>query len=212
MLEIVAWIAISFISGSVPWALIVGKVFLGKDVRKIGDGNPGTANSWKLGGWAPGMLSLVLDVGKAAIPVYVALTFPDLLSDSDWSGTTKQIGVALIAIAPVVGHGWSPFLKFRGGKALASSWGSWIGLTGGLAFPAGLLLLIFGHGLQRNHAITTTFTLAMFIPLLLPLYFHPYILINGLLILAIVIYKHRGEYSLGMTPRGWVSAIVRGKS
>jgi glycerol-3-phosphate acyltransferase PlsY len=53
MLEIVAWLAIGFISGSVPWALIVGKVLLNRDIRAVWDGNPGTANSWKLGGWAP---------------------------------------------------------------------------------------------------------------------------------------------------------------
>ena len=44
------WIAIGFISGSIPWALIIGKVFVSKDIRVIGDGNPGAVNTWKLAG------------------------------------------------------------------------------------------------------------------------------------------------------------------
>jgi glycerol-3-phosphate acyltransferase PlsY len=212
MTEVVAWIAIAFISGSIPWALIVGKVLLSRDIRAVGDGNPGTANSWKLGGWVPGLLSLILDVGKAAIPVYLAFQYANISSDLVRSKILDQIALAMIAISPIVGHAWSPFLKLKGGKALASSWGSWIALTSGLAFPVACLLLSILHVFQRNHAITVTSVLVLFLPIFLSLQFQPYIAIYWTLNLGIVIYKHRHEYSSGVRPRIWVYSLGRGKS
>ena len=65
MLELLLWILLCFISGAIPWAFLVTKLIVGEDVRTIGDKNPGAANSWKLGGWTPGLLSLALDVSRA---------------------------------------------------------------------------------------------------------------------------------------------------
>ena len=73
MLGIVSWGIIGFISGSIPWALVIGKLFSGKDIRDVGDGNPGAANAWKTGGWILGILSLILDIAKGFIPIYLSL-------------------------------------------------------------------------------------------------------------------------------------------
>ena len=58
-----------------PWAVIVGKIFLTKDVRKVGDGNPGAVNAWKSGGYAPGILSVTLEICKSLVPIYLAFSF-----------------------------------------------------------------------------------------------------------------------------------------
>ena len=67
------WIAVGFVSGSVPWALVLTSILSGKDAREVGDGNPGATNAWIMAGWRVGMASMVFDVGKSAIPVWLAL-------------------------------------------------------------------------------------------------------------------------------------------
>ena len=207
MSEFAIWIIIGFISGAVPWALIVGRLLGRNDIRGVGDGNPGATNAWKSGGWVPGILSMALEVGKGLIPVYIAIRYLDLTSD-----TTVQLGLALIAIAPVIGHAWSPFLRFKGGKALAASWGSWIGITDGDALLEGCILLAIMHALQKNHAVTVTACLVGFFLVFLPTHQLGMCIASlWLMNIMIVIYKHRHEYSKGIITRNWIINIV-GKS
>ena len=123
-------------------------------------------------------------------------------------GDASQFGIAFVAIAPVLGHAWSPFLKFKGGKALAASWGSWIALTSGTAIPVALLLLGLLHILQRNHAVTVTFCLLGFLPIFLPFLPHAYLAAFWLANLIVLIYKHRTEYASGIRPRKWVRKVI----
>ena len=204
MLELASWVIIGFISGSVPWALIIGKARDGKDIRGVGDGNPGVANLWKLSGWPAGTVSLVLEVGKSLVPVYLAYRYLGEPSDA-----TLQLGLALVALAPIIGHGWSPFLRLKGGKALAASWGSWIAVTGWIAVPMACMLLVPMHVIQRNHSVTVTFCLIGFLAVFLPLFAEPYIALFWGGNLIIIIYKHRFEYSRGLTIRSWVLRCVR---
>jgi len=108
-----------FFLGSLPLSVWLGKAVLRKDVREYGDGNPGGANLGKAGGPLLGVLGVVLDGLKGAIPVLIARY------------TFNIGGPALIpvALAPVAGHAFSPFLGFRGGKAIATTFGIWLGLT-----------------------------------------------------------------------------------
>ena len=119
---------ISFISGSIPFSLILVKAFAKEDISTFGEGNPGPANAFKAAGPLVGTAALLLDGFKAAIPVYLFA-----YSQSGWHQP-------IIAIAPILGHAFSPFLKFKGGKAITSSFGSWMGLTlweGPVALGAG---------------------------------------------------------------------------
>ena len=187
MLEFAIWITVGFISGSVPWAIIVGKLLVRGDIRGVGDGNPGATN--------------------ASVPVYIAIQYLNPPSDGP-----AQLGLALIAIAPVIGHAWSPFLRFKGGKALAASWGSWIGMTGGGALLVGCILLAIMHALQKNHAVTVTICLVGFLLVFLPTHQLGICIASlWLMNIMIVIYKHRHEYSKGIIARNWIINIV-GKS
>lgn len=113
------WVLIAFISGSLPLSVWVGRLALGVEITQYGDGNPGAANVWRAGGRGWGALAVLLDFLKGAVPVSLANFVFDL------SGAT----MAIVAIAPVAGHAFSPFLGFRGGKALAVTFGVWSGLT-----------------------------------------------------------------------------------
>ena len=204
MLELIVWIAIGFISGSIPWAVIVGNLLMHSDVRNVGDSNPGAVNAWKLGGWLPGLLSVILEVAKSLVPVYFATQYLGHHFD-----IMSQIRLALVAIAPIVGHGWSPFLRFNGGKALATTWGSWIAITGGIAFPIGCILLGLSHGLQKNHAITVTLCMFGFLAVFLPFQMELFIVLFWIANLSIIIWKHRDEYSDGIIARRWVLSVMR---
>lgn len=133
----VGFVVISFLCGSIPFSLWLGKLFLKVDVRQVGDGNPGATNVFKAGGKTIGLLSLVLDVTKAALPVGLAYLNLEI----------RGIPMVLIAVAPIFGHVFSPFLGFKGGKGLATSLGVWIGLTIWKASLAGVILTVLGIAL-----------------------------------------------------------------
>ena len=115
----ILWIGIGFLLGAMPFSVWVGHLLRQTDVREYGDGNPGATNAWKAGGWRIGILALLLDYLKGAVPVGLAHF---VFGMSDWQ-------LVLVALAPVLGHAYSPFLGFRGGKALAVTFGIWTGLT-----------------------------------------------------------------------------------
>jgi glycerol-3-phosphate acyltransferase PlsY len=110
---------IAFVSGSLPLSVWLGRIALGIDIRDYGDGNPGAANVWRAGGKWWGLLAILLDGFKGLFPVAIA-NFG--LGIEGW-------WLVPISLAPVLGHTISPFLKFRGGKALSTTFGVWCGLT-----------------------------------------------------------------------------------
>lgn len=130
-------IGLAFALGSAPFSVWLGYVFLRKDVRSYGDHNPGATNVFRAGNRLVGLLVLLLDISKAAAPIGVAY---DLLG-------IRGPAMFLIAIAPPLGHAFSPFLKFRGGKALATVLGVWIGLTNWPAAAASLIFVVLGYRL-----------------------------------------------------------------
>lgn len=138
MFEALLWIVIGFVAGSLPFSVWVGRLALGRDIRTVGDQNPGAANVFRAGSKGWGVLATLLDGFKGAIPVFLA---------TYWAGL-EGWGLVFAALAPVYGHAYSPFLRFRGGKALATSFGIWLGLTLwyiptvlGISFALGMLVL-----------------------------------------------------------------------
>ena len=93
--------------GSIPFGLILTKVFLKKDIREIGSGNIGATNALRTGNKLIGYSTLILDVLKAVIPVlYVKINFPD--------------AVYISALCAFIGHVFPVWLKFKGGKGVAT--------------------------------------------------------------------------------------------
>jgi glycerol-3-phosphate acyltransferase PlsY len=112
------WVFFAFLLGSLPLSVWVTRL-AGKDPRTVGDHNPGATNALKAGGKWVGLAALLLDISKAAAPVGLAYQIFDI----------RGTEIAAIALAPTLGHAYSPFLRFKGGKALATVLGAWIGLT-----------------------------------------------------------------------------------
>lgn len=104
--------AFSYLIGSIPFALIIGKLFYNTDIREHGSGNVGTSNTFRTLGKKAGIIVLICDLFKGAIPVWIAL-----LLGSD-------ITVLFFGLVAAIGHVYSIFLKFKGGKAVATGGGA----------------------------------------------------------------------------------------
>jgi acyl phosphate:glycerol-3-phosphate acyltransferase len=119
-MNVVGLVFLGYLAGSLPFSVWMGRLFLGSDVRSYGsDHNPGAANAWKAGKWKLGIPVLVLDFLKGALPVGLAYQMLDI---TGWP-------LLPVALAPVVGHAYSLFLRFKGGKAITVTFGIWTGLT-----------------------------------------------------------------------------------
>ena len=97
----------SYLMGSIPFGLILTKLFLNKDIRKIGSGNIGATNALRTGNKLIGYSTLILDIAKAIIPViYVKFNYPDL--------------IYIASLCAFLGHVFPIWLKFKGGKGVAT--------------------------------------------------------------------------------------------
>ena len=193
------WILLAFFCGALPFSVWLPQIARRADVRQFGDGNPGATNAFRAGGKGIGLLALLLDVSKAAAPV-------------GWANF--QIGfdgwpLALIATAPVLGHAFSPFLRFNGGKALAVAFGAWIGLTlWQLSIPA-LLLVLFWRKVIDVDGWAVMLALAVLLLIILvwlpePLYLA--VLTGQVLILG---WKHRADLRKRPHLQPWLATRLR---
>ena len=113
------WSLVSFGCGSLPFSVWLVRACARVDVRQTGDGIPGAANAWKGAGWRVGVAVLLLDYLKGAVPVGLAHFVFHL----------SGFALAVAALAPILGHAWSPFLRWQGGKGLSVTFGVWTGLS-----------------------------------------------------------------------------------
>ena len=116
---------ISYLMGSIPFGLILTKIFLKKDIREIGSGNIGATNALRTGNKFIGYTTLFFDIIKAVIPViYIKFNFPELLY--------------IASLCAFLGHVFPVWLKFKGGKGVAT----YVGILFALNIYFGLVFII----------------------------------------------------------------------
>jgi glycerol-3-phosphate acyltransferase PlsY len=116
---------ISYLLGSVPFGFILTKIFLKKDIRKIGSGNIGATNALRTGNKTIGYSTLVLDILKAVVPViYVKVFYQDFLY--------------VASLCAFLGHVFPIWLKFKGGKGVAT----YVGILFAINFYFGIIFII----------------------------------------------------------------------
>ena len=121
-----------YLAGSVPTGVILAKLFSRKDIRQEGSGNIGATNVYRVLGARLGVLTLAGDVLKGAIPVLLART---LLGDDLW--------IAAVALSTFLGHLYPLFLRFRGGKGVATALGIFLVIAPlAVACGAGVFVLV----------------------------------------------------------------------
>jgi acyl phosphate:glycerol-3-phosphate acyltransferase len=126
----------SYLMGSIPFGLILTKIFLNKDIREIGSGNIGATNALRTGNKLIGYSTLIFDIAKAVVPViYVKINYPDL--------------IYIASLCTFLGHVFPVWLKFKGGKGVATYVGILfsINILLGLIFVAswGIVFLLFRY-------------------------------------------------------------------
>lgn len=121
-MQIVGFVLLGYLSGSVLYARVFARIF-GKEemIENSRDKNPGTANAFMYGGFLCGLLTLICDIGKGFVPVFLFMRAMLQLRPS-------VLGTSLVLAAPVVGHVFPVFYKFRGGKGIAATFGCLLGL------------------------------------------------------------------------------------
>jgi len=117
---ILLFLLISFLLGSIPTAYLISKIFYNIDIRKYGSHNPGATNVWRVLGKLPGIITFIFDFSKGFFPVFISIK---LFSDA---GSYIPVISGFLAI---LGHIWTPFLSFRGGKGVATNLGVFFGLN-----------------------------------------------------------------------------------
>lgn len=144
---------IAFLMASTPFGLLIGKALKGIDIREHGSGNIGTTNVFRTLGKGPGILCLILDILKGFLPVVLAINLlqfgerepaihlPFLNDLRTTLPASQQLFVQIIhvvtALFAILGHNYSPWLRFKGGKGIATSAGVLIALM-----PAAVVFLI----------------------------------------------------------------------
>jgi len=131
-MRIAILIACAYLLGSLPFGLMVGRWVRGVDIRKFGSGNIGFSNVLRVLGPGPASLVLVGDTLKGVIPVVVGRRL--LVS---WGVSPADLWVLAVALAAILGHSFSVFCGFRGGRAVATALGTLLGLC----WPSALIAL-----------------------------------------------------------------------
>jgi glycerol-3-phosphate acyltransferase PlsY len=184
-----------YILGSIPFGLLVSKLQAKKDIRKFGSGKIGTTNVLRTAGRKAAALVLVGDLAKGILAVTIAgLLFGHDLLVIGTFGFGTLVAQVLAALAAIVGHNWSIFLKFKGGRGVATFFGGLIALCPPAALIGGEVLLV-SAGLTRYASfgsILGAITAYIFlVPLTIiyqfPLEYLGYALVGCL----IIIYMHR---------------------
>jgi len=127
-MKLILVLLFSYLLGSIPNGYIFGKQFAGKDIRNYGSGNVGATNVARVAGYKVGLLVAILDITKGFLSVYIAKAF--LLPEY------SMAFVFTAAILAIIGHNWSIFLSFQGGKGVATSVGVILSL-----FPLSFIVL-----------------------------------------------------------------------
>ena len=151
-MELILSIIISYLMGSIPFGLILTKIFLKKDIRDIGSGNIGATNVLRTGNKIIGYLTLSLDILKAVIPVlYIKFNYPEL--------------VYVSSLSVFIGHVFPLWLKFKGGKGVATYVGILFSINYilGFVFIASWIIIFFILRYSSLGSILATFIIPVFI-------------------------------------------------
>jgi glycerol-3-phosphate acyltransferase PlsY len=142
----------AFLIGSIPFGYLIGRFFYRTDIRTQGSGNIGAMNALRTLGRGGAIVVLLLDALKGFAPTFWALWFFAGRLDMENLPPGQQIMAAIVAIGAVLGHCFSPWLRFKGGKGVATSFGAIFALS----WPAGLVAVggwLVGAGLTRYSSL-----------------------------------------------------------
>ena len=176
-------LVLAYVIGSIPFGFLLVRLTTGRDVRASGSGNIGATNVLRTTGRAAGVATLLLDIAKGYFAVWLAAA---LTNDSaDWT--------ALAALAVMAGHAFPVFLKFQGGKAVASFLGAFLYVA---PLPLFAVLIVFVAAVAVTRHISAGSILAAgSFPLAVWLILHPpvTVMLSALVAGAFIVYRHKSN-------------------
>ena len=135
----IGFFIIIFLIGSIPFGLIISRYWLKLDIRNEGSGNIGMTNVMRIGGKWPGILTFLLDFGKGALAVLLSKIF---FSNTELNIEQQSFFQNFSAIIVVLGHVFSAFLRFKGGKGISTLFGVLVILHFNIAIIASVILAV----------------------------------------------------------------------
>ena len=174
-------LAIAYLLGDIPFGFLLVKLTTGRDVRASGSGNIGATNVLRTTGRMAGAATLLLDIAKGYLAVWVEGVLTN--SNPDW--------MAAAALAVMIGHSYPAFLHFRGGKAVAAFVGAYFCLT---PLPLIATLIVFlAMAIWTRHISLGSIVAAITFPLAVWLISHPplSVVLAAILSAVLIVYRHR---------------------
>ncbi len=174
----------TYLIGSIPWGVVLGRVIKGVDVRKYGSGGTGATNALRVLGWKVSLAVFFLDFLKGLLPVAVAR----------WLDCPGWV-IGAVAIVSVVGHCWSPFIGFRGGKGMATGGGAAVALMPWLVFMLVPMSIVVAVTRYVSLASLTAAAIGSALVVALALWgsFPSWWAIGVVAVAVIIVIQHRGN-------------------
>jgi len=205
--KIVAVVIIGYLLGSIPFGVLIGKRFAKVDVRNYGSGKMGATNVLRVAGKKAAALALFCDVVKGALAVVFAWLvlrgeYQVVLGSVYW--WLLKSAPVLAALAAIAGHNWPIFLKFRGGRGVATFFGGLLALCPAAALFSGQVVIL-GAGLTRLASLASiTGAVATYVILV------PLTILNGFPI-EYLAYALIGTITIVVTHRDNIARLLNGK-
>lgn len=199
-------IIIGYLLGSIPFGVIVAKRFAHVDIRTYGSGKIGSTNVLRTAGKKAAALVLILDILKGALAVLSAglIVGRDYMVVGDNFGLGLLVAQCLAALAAMAGHNWSVFLKFKGGRGVATFFGGLIALCPVAALFGGEIFII-GAGWSRFASLGSIAGAVGTYTILIPL-----TIFNGFP-LEYLVYALIGTLAIIIMHRGNIARLLSGK-
>ncbi len=185
----------AYLCGAIPTGYWLGRWLKGIDIREHGSKNMGATNVFRVLGPWPGSIVLAIDMAKGFIPpVWIANAF----------AFDSPVLLVFLGVAAVIGHNWTIFLGFKGGKGVATSLGVLLGLTAQIPgmrpvvlITIGLWVLIF---LLFGYVSLASILAAVFLPIAMIVYQAPFVAIAMSIVLCLfIVFRHRSNISRLLT-------------
>jgi glycerol-3-phosphate acyltransferase PlsY len=198
-LKFAAVIVIGYLLGSIPFGIIISRLTSNLDITRYGSGNTGGTNVMRILGLGPGALVMLLDLGKAFAAVVIArliftgsaalfIGFPPVIDP------LQPIAETSAAMAAMLGHNWSVYIKFRGGKGVSAYFGSWLVLFPMIALIGGLVAVVtvaVTRTMSRASILGAIAAVCALMVLTIWYGLPPAYLIYSVLATGIIVYQHR---------------------
>jgi len=196
--KFIAIVVIAYLLGSIPFGLIISKLKSGVDVREYGSGKTGATNVMRVTGTRLGVLTLVLDVVKAAGAVVLATIIIDgnsgILTIGGVSVYWQHVAQVVAGLAAVVGHNWPIFVKFKGGRGVTAYFGTLFAIYPPVGiFGAQIVAIaaLSSRHMSLGSILGSLAALCFMIPLTILYNFPPIYLAYSSVVVALIVYQHQ---------------------